>query len=54
MYKKIVSNCSPDKYALSLYLVYRQEIPCRLFLLTAYVPIRDYTVLYETHTKCFC
>ena len=42
MHKKIVDTCSPNnKMQLSLYSVYRQEIPWRLFLLTAYVPIRD-------------
>ena len=38
MRKKFVSTCSPNK--LSLHSVYRQEIPWRLFLLTAYVPMR--------------
>ena len=41
MHKKILSTCSPNNnYALSLYSVYRQEIPWRLFLLTAKAPMR--------------
>ena len=40
MHKEIVSNCSPDN-ALSLYSVYRKEIPWRLILPTAYVPMRE-------------
>ena len=42
MHKKILSTCSPNNnYALSLYSVYRQEIPWRLFLLTAKAPMRE-------------
>ena len=33
---------SPNNYALSLYSVYRQEIPWRLFLLTAKAPMREF------------
>ena len=48
MHKTIVSTCSPNNNMHWVCIqLYRPEIPWRLFLLTAYVPMRAYMMKFK-------